>query len=196
MRQGTFSRKTRETHLDLSLDLDGNGVYEINTGVGFFNHMLETISRHSLINISLSGSGDIHVDYHHLVEDTGILLGHALIQLLGDKRGLKRFGWAILPLDEALVEVSIDISGRPFYVSNLSNYKGLIGNFDMELGDVFFQGFASMGYTLHILVQRGENRHHILEASCKAFAHALRQAIQIDQDHPSLLPTTKDYFGA
>ncbi|MCX7882128.1 MAG: imidazoleglycerol-phosphate dehydratase HisB [Brevinematales bacterium] len=194
MRQGTFSRKTRETHLDLSLDLDGNGTYEINTGVGFFNHMLETISRHSLINLSLSGSGDIHVDYHHLVEDCGILLGRSIMHLLGEKRGISRFGWSVIPLDEALVEVAIDISGRPSYVSNLNNFPGLIGTFDMELGDVFFQGFASMGYTLHILVQRGENRHHILEASCKAFAHALRQAITIDKDHPSHLPTTKDYF--
>jgi|YNPMSStandDraft_2_1061718.scaffolds.fasta_scaffold00197_10 imidazoleglycerol-phosphate dehydratase len=196
MRQGTFSRKTRETHLDLSIDLDGQGIYEINTGVGFLNHMIETISRHSFINISLSGNGDIHVDYHHLVEDSGILLGRSIMNLLGDKRGLKRFGWAILPLDEALVEVAIDISGRPSYHSNLNAYPGMIGTFDMELGDVFFQGFASMGYTLHVLVQRGENRHHILEATTKAFAHALRQAIEIDTNHLDHLPTTKDYFEA
>jgi len=195
-REGEFSRKTRETHIELKVNLDGTGNYEINTGIGFFNHMLETISKHSLIDLKVNASGDIHVDFHHLVEDTAILIGKAFNDLLKDKKGIRRFGYAIVPLDEALVEAAIDISGRPFCKTNFSDFSGEIGNFSFELGDVFFSGFASMGFTLHLIVKSGENLHHILEAACKAFARALRMAVEIDNRLGGAIPSTKDYIEA
>lgn len=193
-RKGEFSRKTRETRIELKLDLDGKGKYEINTGIGFFNHMLEALTLHSLMDVILDASGDTHVDYHHLVEDVGIVMGNSIKELLGDKKGIKRFGHAIVPLDEALVEAVIDISGRPFCLTNFSQHKGDIGNFNMELGDVFFNGFASMGYTLHLTIQRGDNLHHIMEASFKAFARALRMAVELDDRIKDIVPSTKDYI--
>jgi imidazoleglycerol-phosphate dehydratase len=193
-RSGDYSRKTRETHIEMKLNLDGTGNYEINTGIGFFNHMLETISRHSLIDIKLDASGDIHVDFHHLVEDTAITLAKGLTDLLGDKKGIRRFGYATIPLDEALVEAAVDTSGRPFCKTNLSDYKGEIGDFNFELGDVFFSAFSTMGYTVHITVRRGENLHHIMEAACKAFARALRMALETD-DRMKSVPSTKDFLA-
>jgi imidazoleglycerol-phosphate dehydratase len=193
-RKGDFSRKTRETHIELKLNLDGQGKYEVNTGIGFFNHMLETISMHSLIDMRLDASGDIHVDFHHLVEDVGIALGAGVKELLGDKKGVRRFGQSAVPLDEALVEVIVDISGRPLCVTNFTEFKGEIGNFNFELGDVFFNGFASMGFTVHIVVKRGANLHHILEASCKAFARALRMAVEKDERMKNIIPSTKDFI--
>ncbi len=193
-RLGEFSRKTRETHIDLKINIDGSGVFEINTGIGFFNHMLETISKHSLTDLRIDASGDIHVDYHHLVEDTGILLGKGLGEILADKAGIKRFGYAVVPLDEALVEAVLDVSGRSFCRTNLSNFAGDIGNFNFELGDVFFKGFCSMGYTLHLTVKTGDNLHHIMEASCKAFARALRMAVEIDEKAKNSIPSTKEYI--
>ncbi len=193
-REGEFSRKTRETHIDLKMNIDGGGIYEVNTGVGFFNHMLETISRHSLIDMRINASGDTHVDFHHLVEDTAILIGKGMNELLKEKKGIRRFGYATVPLDEALVEAAIDISGRPFCQTNFSKYSGEIGSFSFELGDVFFNGFASMGYTIHIVVISGENLHHIMEASCKAFARALRMALEIDDRAKNSIPSTKDYI--
>ncbi len=193
-RSGDYSRKTRETHVEMKLNLDGAGNYEINTGIGFFNHMLETVSRHSLIDIKLDASGDIHVDFHHLVEDTAITLAKGLSDLLGDKKGIRRFGYAIVPLDEALVEAVVDASGRPFCKTNLAEYRGEIGDFNFELGDVFFSSFATMGFTVHILVQRGDNLHHILEAACKAFARALRMALETDERVKSV-PSTKDFLA-
>ncbi len=195
-RKGEFSRKTRETHIGIKLNLDGKGLYDINTGIGFFNHMLETISMHSLIDMTVDASGDINIDFHHLVEDVGITLGKGLLDLLADKKGIRRFGYASVPLDEALAEAVIDISGRPYCTSNLNQFKGEIGNFNFELGDVFLKGFASMGFTIHITVKSGENLHHILEASCKAFARALRMAIEIDERIKDSIPSTKDYIQA
>ena len=194
MRKYKISRKTKETHIEVEVNLDGTGNYEINTGVGFFNHMLETISKHSLIDMKIGASGDINVDYHHLVEDTAIVLGKSIFEALGDKKGINRFGYSIIPLDEALVTVSIDISGRPYCETNLINYKGDINNFNFELGDVFFKGFANAGFTIHIIVQKGENLHHILESSCKAFAKSLRSAIEIDERIKNILPSTKEYI--
>ena len=194
-RKGDFSRKTRETRIELKMDLDGTGKYEINTGIGFFNHMLETISMHSLIDMKLDASGDTHVDFHHLVEDAALTIGTGVKELLGDKKGIRRFGYAVVPLDEALVEAVIDISGRPFCETNLGERKGDIGNFSFELGDVFFSAFASMGYTLHLTVKRGHNLHHIIEAACKAFARALRMAVEID-DRMKSIPSVKDYIQA
>ncbi len=196
MRQASQSRKTRETHVELDLNLDGKGVFEINTGIGFFNHMLETFSKHSLIDLNVNGSGDIHVDFHHLVEDTGITLGFALHQALGDMKGIRRFGWAVVPLDEALAEAVIDFSGRPYFETNLlgCGLLGKIGEFDYELGEVFFAGIASTGLTLHINVKNGHNRHHVLEASVKAFAHALRQAVEFDPRTKGVIPSTKGFI--
>lgn len=192
-RKGEFSRKTRETHIELKLDLDGSGKYEINTGIGFFNHMLESIAMHSLLDMRLDASGDTHVDFHHLVEDTAITLANGVKELLGDKKGIRRFGNAVVPLDEALVEAVIDISGRPFCETDLNRFQGEIGGFNFELGDVFFSAFASMGYTLHLTVKRGSNLHHIMEAACKAFARALRSAVEID-DRMKSIPSVKDYI--
>ena len=193
-RKGEFSRKTRETHIELKLDLDGKGVFDINTGIGFFNHMLETFSKHSLIDLRLDGSGDINVDYHHFIEDAGILVGKSIRDLLGDLKGVRRFGSAVVPLDEALAEVSIDISGRPGCFTDFSQYSGTIGNFNFELVEVFFSGFASAGHTLHILVKRGNNLHHIAEAACKAFARAIREAVEIDPKIQGIIPSTKEYI--
>ncbi len=192
-RIGKLKRETRETNIEVTINLDGQGKFDINTGVGFFNHMLETFSKHSDFDLVLDASGDINVDYHHLVEDSGISIGKALKEALKDKKGIKRFGFAIVPLDEALVQVVIDISGRPFYKSNFNSFQGNAGGFDIELADVFFSGFASTGYTLHILVERGENKHHIMEAAFKSFAKALKMAVEIDKNSDSL-PSTKDYI--
>lgn len=193
-RKSEVSRKTRETHIELKLDLDGTGTFDVNAGIGFFNHMLETIAKHSLINLKVDASGDIHVDYHHLVEDTGITLGKAVKEALGDKKGIRRFGSAVVPLDEALVEAVIDISGRPFCQTNFDKYQGEIGTFHFSLGDVFFNGFASMGYTIHLIVKSGKDLHHIMEAGCKAFARALRMAVETDDRIKDILPSTKDYI--
>ncbi len=190
-RTGKVKRETRETNVEVTLNIDGKGKFDINTGVGFFNHMLETFAKHSGFDIVLDASGDINVDYHHLVEDCGISLGKTFKEALGDKKGIKRFGYATIPLDEALVEVAIDISGRPFYKSNFLDFPGGAGGFDIELADVFFSGFASTGYTLHIVILRGENKHHIMEAAFKSFAKALKMAVQIESD---VLPSTKDYI--
>ena len=193
-RTSEYSRKTRETHIEMHLDLDGTGSYEVNTGIGFLNHMLEALIMHSLIDMRLDASGDIHVDFHHLIEDTAISFGAAVKQALGDKKGIRRFGYAIVPLDEALVEAVIDISGRPYYQSNLPQFKGEIGNFNFELGDVFFNGFASMGYTLHLTVKSGQNLHHILEAAFKAFARAFRMAVETDERIKGIVPSTKAFI--
>jgi len=196
VRQATQSRKTRETHIELDVNLDGKGVFEINTGIGFFNHLLETLSKHSLIDLNVNASGDIHVDFHHLVEDTGITLGLALRQALGDMRGIRRYGQAVVPLDEALVEAVIDFSGRPHFETNLADcgLSGKIGEFDFELGEVFFDGIASTGMTLHLIVKNGRNKHHVLEAATKAFARALRMAVEMDARMAGEIPSTKDFI--
>ncbi len=193
-RVGKVKRATRETNVEVNLTLDGEGKFDINTGIGFFNHMLETIAKHASFNLILDGSGDINVDYHHLVEDAGISIGKAVKEALGDMKGINRFGYASVPLDEALVEVSLDISGRSYYKSNFLDFPGYAGDFNVELADVFFGGFASTGYTLHIVILRGENRHHIIEASCKAFAKSLKMAVEIDKRLSDSLPSTKDYI--
>ncbi|MGC8765391.1 MAG: imidazoleglycerol-phosphate dehydratase HisB [Brevinematia bacterium] len=193
-RVGRVKRQTRETNVEIDLALNGKGKFDINTGIGFFNHMLETIAKHAALDLVVDGSGDINVDYHHLVEDTGIAFGSALKEALGDMKGVSRFGYASVPLDEALVEVSLDLSGRPYYKSNFSEFPGSAGDFNIELADVFFGGFASKGYTLHIVVMRGENRHHIIEAGFKAFAKSLKMAIEIDKSMADSVPSTKDYI--
>lgn len=194
MRKGSLTRKTKETRIQLSLDLDGTGVYEINTGIGFFNHLLETFSRHSLIDLNLDASGDLHVDFHHLVEDCGICLGKALREALGDMKGIRRFGSAVIPLDESLCEAVLDISGRPHLSDNLGGFNGNIGQFPFELLEVFFSGFASAGFTLHVTVRSGRNLHHIAESAFKAFARAVRSAVEPDPRITGVIPSTKEFI--
>ncbi len=192
MRKAKIKRETRETQIEVSINLDGNGSYNIDTSVGFLNHMIETFSKHSLIDVNLLASGDIHIDYHHLVEDTGITLGLAVKQALGDKKGIYRFGSAIVPMDEALSLCAIDISGRPLLIYDDLGYKGKIGKFDFELMEELFKGFTlASGMTVHLKAMSGRNLHHIAESLTKAFAQALRKAVEIDPRRKDEIPSTK-----
>ncbi|HEV8604017.1 MAG TPA: imidazoleglycerol-phosphate dehydratase HisB [Tepidisphaeraceae bacterium] len=190
-RTADLSRQTRETKVQIALNLDGTGTSDLETGVGFFNHMLELLSRHSLIDLSVRAEGDLDVDFHHTVEDVGIVLGQALEKALGDKKGINRYGWAIVPMDESLAQVAIDISGRAAFIFDV-DFKGpTIGTFDVELVREFFKALAnSARMNLHVTVPYGENDHHISEAIFKATAKALRQAVSIDPRNPSI-PSTK-----
>ncbi len=189
MRKATVKRETRETQIELTVNLDGTGKYSVDTPVGFLSHMLETFSKHSLIDLQVMASGDIHVSHHHTVEDVGIVLGMAVKEALGDKRGIRRFGDAIIPMDEALSMCAIDLSGRPLLFYDDLGYRGKITEFDFELMEEFFKGFTlSAGMTVHLKALSGKNLHHIAESLTKAFAVALREAISIDprrQDTPS-----------
>jgi imidazoleglycerol-phosphate dehydratase len=186
-----LSRQTRETKVQVALNLDGTGEADLETGVGFFNHMLELLSRHSLIDLTVHAEGDLDVDFHHTVEDVGIVLGQALEKALGEKKGIGRYGWAIVPMDESLAQVAIDISGRAAFVFNV-DFKGpTIGTFDVELVREFFKALANTAkMNLHVTVPYGENNHHISEAIFKATAKALRQAVSIDPRNPAI-PSTK-----
>ncbi|MGO4860648.1 imidazoleglycerol-phosphate dehydratase HisB [Atopobiaceae bacterium LCP21S3_F11] len=191
-RTASASRKTAETSIELALDLDGTGASDVSTGVGFFDHMLCALSRHSLVDLDLRVEGDTWVDDHHTVEDTGIVLGQALREALGDKRGIRRFGSCMVPLDEALVMAAVDISGRGelFWDVPISAQK--VGTFDTELGHEFFAGLArDAGITLHLRLVCGENAHHILEATFKAAARALREAVEPDPRMAGSIPSTK-----
>ena len=191
-RTASASRKTAETSIELALDLDGTGASDVSTGVGFFDHMLCALSRHSLVDLDLRVEGDTWVDDHHAVEDTGIVLGQALREALGDKRGIRRFGSCMVPLDEALVMAAVDISGRGelFWDVPISAQK--VGTFDTELGHEFFAGLArDAGITLHLRLVCGENAHHILEATFKAAARALREAVEPDPRMAGSIPSTK-----
>ena len=190
-RSAEISRQTRETKVQVALNLDGTGEADLETGVGFFNHMLELLSRHSLIDLMVRAEGDLDVDFHQTVEDVGIVLGHALEKALGEKRGINRYGWAIVPMDESLAQVAIDISGRAAFVFNV-DFKGpAIGTFDVELVREFFKALANTAkMNLHVTVPYGENNHHISEAIFKATAKALRQAVSIDPRNPAI-PSTK-----
>ena len=191
-RTASTSRKTAETSIELALDLDGTGASDVSTGVGFFDHMLCALSRHSLVDLDLRVEGDTWVDDHHTVEDTGIVLGQALREALGDKRGIRRFGSGMVPLDEALVMAAVDISGRGelFWDVPISAQK--VGTFDTELGHEFFAGLArDAGITLHLRLVCGENAHHILEATFKAAARALREAVEPDPRMAGSIPSTK-----
>jgi imidazoleglycerol-phosphate dehydratase len=190
-RTADISRQTRETKVQVTLNLDGDGSSDLETGVGFFNHMLELLSRHSLIDLSVHAEGDLDVDFHHTVEDVGIVLGQALEKALDEKKGIGRYGWAIVPMDESLAQVAIDISGRAAFVFNV-DFKGpTIGTFDVELVREFFKALANTAkMNLHVTVPYGENNHHISEAIFKATAKALRQAVSIDARNPAI-PSTK-----
>ena len=191
MRRAEVTRKTAETEITVAVNLDGTGVYEIQTGIGFFDHMLDQLARHSLIDITLRAKGDLHIDDHHTVEDCGIALGQALAQALGDKRGIRRYGHFHLAMDDAQVACALDLSARPYLVWNLAFPTAKIGKFDTELVREFFQALATHGgITLHIDLIHGLNSHHIAEAAFKAVARALREAVEQDPRNPGL-PTTK-----
>jgi imidazoleglycerol-phosphate dehydratase len=192
MRTATIARKTAETEIAVTIDLDGTGAYDNQTGVGFFDHMLDQLARHSLIDLKVRATGDLHIDDHHTVEDTGIALGQALAQALGDKRGIRRYGECHLPMDEALVRAALDLSGRPFLVWDVPMTAPKIGTFDTELVREFFQAFATHGgITLHVTRLAGVNSHHIAEAAFKAVARALRTAVETDPRKADAIPSTK-----
>ena len=192
MRQALVTRKTTETSVSASVSLDGTGTYDIKTGVGFFDHMMEQLARHSLIDMKIEGKGDLHIDDHHTVEDCGIVLGQALAKALGDRKGIRRYASADVPMDETLTRCAIDVSGRPFLIFKVNFPCQKIGAFDTELVREWFQAFAmNAGITLHIENAYGENAHHIAESCFKALARALRVAIEIDPRQANTIPSTK-----
>ncbi len=192
MRTATVDRKTTETKVSCTVNLDGTGAFDIKTGVGFFDHMMEQLSRHSLIDITLKADGDLHIDDHHTVEDSGIALGQAIAKALGDRKGIRRYGSCDLAMDETLSRCAIDVSGRAFLVFKANFPRDKIGTFDTELVREWFQAFAmNAGITLHLENAYGENAHHIAEASYKALARALRDAIEIDPRQKDRIPSTK-----
>jgi imidazoleglycerol-phosphate dehydratase len=192
MRTGSISRKTSETSIDVSLNLDGTGVYDVATGIGFLDHMLEQLSRHSLIDLSVKAVGDLHIDQHHTTEDTGIAIGEAVLQALGEKRGITRYGTAYAPMDETLTRCSLDISGRPYVVWKVGFTASRIGEWDSEMIEHWFHSFATAaGITLHVENLYGSNNHHIVESCYKALARALRQAVEIDPRKADAIPSTK-----
>ncbi len=192
MRRATITRKTAETAISVELNLDGTGQYDNQTGVGFFDHMLDQLSRHSLIDMTIRAEGDLHIDDHHTVEDTGIAIGQALVEALGDKKGIRRYGECHLPMDDAQVRAALDLSARPFLIWNVEFAAPKIGNFDTELVREFFQALATHGgITLHIDQIHGFNAHHVAEAAFKAVARALRVAVETDPRKADAIPSTK-----
>ena len=191
-RSATLSRRTSETDITLTLELDGSGQADIATGIGFLDHMLTAFARHGLFNLTVRAKGDLHIDFHHTTEDVGIVLGHAVAQALDDKRGITRFGHALVPMDEALAESVVDISGRPFLVWNVTFERPKIGEMDTELFEEFFRALATnAAVTLHVNQRAGRNAHHVAEACFKATARALRMAAAIDPRAADAIPSTK-----
>jgi imidazoleglycerol-phosphate dehydratase len=192
MRIAKVNRKTKETSIEAEVNLDGKGVYKIDTGIGFLNHMLEQLSKHSLMDINLNAKGDLHIDLHHTTEDSGIVLGEAIAKALGDKKGIKRYAHAYIPMDETLSRVSLDISNRPYLVWNVKLKVEKLGEMDTELFKEWFQAFSqSAGITLHIENIYGDNSHHIIESCFKGLARALRLALEKDARAVDSLPSTK-----
>jgi imidazoleglycerol-phosphate dehydratase len=192
MRKAEIQRKTGETAVRVNLDLDGAGAFSIATGVGFFDHMLEQLSRHSLIALEVSAKGDLHIDSHHTVEDTGIAIGQAFAAALGDRKGVRRYASLLMPMDETLIRIAIDLSGRPFLAWNVDFPSAKIGGFDTELVGEWFRAFAmNAAVTLHVDRLRGENSHHIAEGCFKALARALRESSEIDVGQGGRVPSTK-----
>ncbi|WP_299952936.1 imidazoleglycerol-phosphate dehydratase HisB [uncultured Roseobacter sp.] len=192
MRSHTLTRSTAETEITVTLDLDGTGSYDNQTGVGFFDHMLDQLARHSLIDMTVRAQGDLHIDDHHTVEDTGIAIGQALATALGDKRGIRRYGACLLPMDDALVRAALDLSARPFLIWNVDLPTAKIGTFDTELVREFFQALSTHGgITLHVDMLHGLNSHHIAEAAFKSVARALRDAVEVDPRKADAIPSTK-----
>ncbi|WP_422369281.1 imidazoleglycerol-phosphate dehydratase HisB [Pelagibius sp.] len=192
MRRATVERSTAETRISATVNLDGNGVYEVSTGIGFLDHMLEQLSRHSLIDITLTAEGDLHIDGHHTTEDSGIVLGQAVSQALGERKGIWRYGSALIPMDETLSRVALDASNRPYLIWKVDFDRDKLGTMDTELFKEWFQAFAqNAGLTLHVENLYGTNNHHIVESCFKALARALREAIQIDPRKADAVPSTK-----
>ena len=196
-RRSEISRRTAETDISARLSLDGSGAARIATGIGFLDHMLHALARHALLDLELTAAGDLHIDFHHTVEDCGIVLGQALRQALGEKRGIRRYGHALLPMDEALAEAAVDISGRPFLAWSVPFARDKVGEMDTELFEEFFRALAfNAGITLHMTLKAGTNQHHIAEACFKACARALRMAIEPDPRQPGEIPSTKGVLEA
>ena len=192
MRMASLKRKTGETSVEVSLSLDGEGTYSVSTGIGFLDHMLALLARHSLIDLEVKAQGDLHVDMHHTVEDVGITIGQALSRALAERRGVRRYGYAYIPMDEALTRVALDLSGRPHLVWNVAFSRSSIGEFDVELLREWFQAFVlNAGITMHVETLQGDNSHHIAESCYKALAHALRHAVELDPRQQSRIPSTK-----
>ena len=192
MRKASIDRKTTETDISVSVDLDGTGAYDVKTGVGFLDHMLEQLARHSLADIKVRAKGDLHIDFHHTTEDCGIALGQAFAKALGDRKGIRRYASLHLAMDETLTRAAIDVSGRPYLVWKVAFNRPKIGEFDIELVREWFQAFAmNAGVTLHIETLYGDNNHHIAESCFKALARALREAIEIDPRQKDRIPSTK-----
>jgi imidazoleglycerol-phosphate dehydratase len=191
-RQATITRSTKETEISAAVDLDGAGAFDIATGIGFLDHMLEQLARHSLIDIKLKAKGDLHVDFHHTTEDSGIVLGQAIAKAIGDKQGITRYAGVHLPMDETLTRVALDVSGRPFLVWSVEFSQPKVGDMDTELFREWFQAFAqNAGLTLHVETLYGDNNHHIAETCFKGLARALRQALELDPRQSGLIPSTK-----
>jgi imidazoleglycerol-phosphate dehydratase len=191
-RQATISRKTKETQITATVDLDGSGTFDVKTGIGFLDHMLEQLARHSMIDITLKAAGDLHIDFHHTAEDTGIVLGQAIAEALGEKKGITRYADVHLPMDDTLTRVAVDVSGRPYLVWKVEFSKPKVGEMDTELFREWFQAFAqNAGITLHVQNLYGENNHHIAETCYKGLARALRRAVEPDPRQAGRVPSTK-----
>ncbi len=196
-RTATRARQTKETKIEVAVNLDGTGDYEVSTGIGFLDHMLEQLSRHSLIDLKVAAEGDLHIDFHHTTEDTGIVIGEAVREALGDFKGLTRYGSATIPMDETCTRVSLDVSQRPYLIWKVAFTKPKLGDMDTELFKEWFQAFAqAAGITLHIENLYGENNHHIVESCFKGLARALREAIDIDPRKSDAVPSTKGVLGS
>ena len=192
MRKNKMSRKTAETEIEIEINLDGSGSYNNRTAIGFFDHMLDQLAKHSLIDLSIQAVGDLQIDDHHTVEDVGITLGHAISQALGDKKGIRRYGSCLLPMDDALINASLDLSGRPYLSWKVTFPSQRIGDFDSGLVQEFFKAFSNAcGLTLHVESLNGINSHHIAEAIFKAVARALRTALELDPRASTKIPSTK-----
>ena len=196
-RRAEITRTTSETDIRASLALDGTGRVQVATGIGFLDHMLTALGRHALFDLVVEAKGDLHIDFHHTTEDVGIVLGQCLRQALGDKRGIRRYGHAVIPMDEALAEAAIDISGRPFLAWSVPFARDKVGQMDTELFEEFFRAFAfNAGITLHLTLKAGTNAHHVAEACVKALARSLRMACEIDPRSPGSVPSTKGVLEA
>ena len=192
MRQGSVERKTNETKISGKVNLDGSGIFEISSGIGFLDHMLEQFSRHSLIDLKVEADGDLHIDFHHTTEDTGIVIGEAVNAALGDRAGITRYGSALVPLDEALTRVVVDCSNRPYLIWKVGFSRNKLGEMDTELFKEWFQAFSqAAGLTVHVENLYGENNHHIIESAYKGLARALRQAVSLDERSAGVIPSTK-----
>jgi imidazoleglycerol-phosphate dehydratase len=196
MRKASVQRNTKETQIRVEVDLDGTGAYDVSTGIGFLDHMLEQLSRHSLINLTVRAKGDLHIDFHHTTEDSGYAIGEAVSTALGDRKGIVRYGQALIPMDETLTRVALDCSNRPYLIWKVKFTRQKLGEMDTELFKEWFQAFAqSAGLTLHVENLYGENSHHIVESCYKGLARALKQAIDIDPRQANAIPSTKGVLG-